>query len=365
MGHHTQQFFSEHETAAKILQAADRVSQFGMRAALYGASRIGGYDEQQAIHNVQRFEAGVGEIGQSITRRYNLSADEMMGFAVMAGGGACTLPFVSSAFRLTGIGLKASHKAITPLYQTGKRAAAYVAENAFTGPPIGSWRAQLGYIGEMPSIGVQSAVNSSEKQVFGSAKKSIQYKVELLQAQGLQEHHIIPQSLGDHELFELSGLDIQSRANKIFLPGEKNKLFYGESGRSPHWGRHDGKVFARFTKKMTNIVKEGKLEGWSQEQFLQAQGKIIFDERILLRTGQRRLNKNHRPGAYMFGGIAAGLGAVASFNDAEASTSPVLLFSISHQKRLVGGDVLYLPEQSAARVEVIKDEQSSLPSYFP
>ena len=48
---------------------------------------------------------------------------------------------------------------------------------------------------------------------------------------------------------------------------------------------------------MNDARDQGKVDGWTQEQYSQALDKIIKNERAALRTGDRILNKNHRTGA--------------------------------------------------------------------
>ena len=48
---------------------------------------------------------------------------------------------------------------------------------------------------------------------------------------------------------------------------------------------------------MNLSIRAGKLQGWTQEQYLQAMKQVILDERRLLKNGKRKLNKNARPGA--------------------------------------------------------------------
>jgi hypothetical protein len=49
---------------------------------------------------------------------------------------------------------------------------------------------------------------------------------------------------------------------------------------------------------MTQAEQAGKRNNWNQAQYRKALDKIVSDERKLLRSGERQLNKNARPGAY-------------------------------------------------------------------
>ena len=68
--------------------------------------------------------------------------------------------------------------------------------------------------------------------------------------------------------------------------------------RSIHEGRHAGRVNDNLAGRMTQVEKAGKRNNWNQAQYRKALDKIVSDERKLLRSGERQLNKNARPGAY-------------------------------------------------------------------
>ena len=113
---------------------------------------------------------------------------------------------------------------------------------------------------------------------------------------GFQDHHIVSDKNSltkNHELLELSGYDLQKRSNKIYLP----TLEYLNPTRSIHKGRHLNSVSESLSILMDQVVEFGKQQGWSKEQFRQALDGIIAQERHLLRTGERALNKNKRDDA--------------------------------------------------------------------
>lgn len=132
-----------------------------------------------------------------------------------------------------------------------------------------------------------------------SCTASINRKIKALKKQGFQDHHILSDkhpSTKNHPLLKLAGYDLQSRQNKIFLPNNKAALTYKK--RSIHQGRHASRVSENLATKMTQAQKLGKKNKWTQEQYRKALDKIVADERKLLRSGDRQLNKNARPGAY-------------------------------------------------------------------
>ncbi|MBN3733490.1 RHS repeat-associated core domain-containing protein [Burkholderia sp. Tr-20390] len=125
---------------------------------------------------------------------------------------------------------------------------------------------------------------------------SIQRKVSCLKAQGFQEHHIISDKNSqtkNHPLIALAGFDLQSQANKIYLPDDESL----HPTRSIHNGRHPNIVSTNLSRQMNDAVAIGKQQGWGQTQYDQALRGIIARERAELKAGNRMLNKNHRPWA--------------------------------------------------------------------
>jgi RHS repeat-associated protein len=127
-------------------------------------------------------------------------------------------------------------------------------------------------------------------------KASIERKVDCLKAQGFQEHHIISDKNAqtkNHPLIALAGFDLQSQANKIYLPDNENL----HPTRSIHNGRHPNVVSTNLARQMNDAVVLGRQQGWGQKQYDDALRGIIAKERIELKAGNRMLNKNHRPWA--------------------------------------------------------------------
>jgi RHS repeat-associated protein len=132
-----------------------------------------------------------------------------------------------------------------------------------------------------------------------SCSSSINKRINKLKKQGYQDHHILSDkhaSTKNHPLLKLAGFDLQSRQNKIFLPNKATAMADGR--RSIHEGRHAGRVNDNLAGRMTQAERAGKRNNWSQAQYRKALDKIVSDERKLLRSGERQLNKNARPGAY-------------------------------------------------------------------
>ncbi|UVW28437.1 AHH domain-containing protein [Massilia sp. H6] len=111
---------------------------------------------------------------------------------------------------------------------------------------------------------------------------------------GFQDHHIISDKNNltkNHELLSLSGADLQARSNKIFLP----KAPGSHPTRSLHDGRHTNAVSENLANQMDAVVEAGKRNGWTEQQYRKALDAITAQERALLKSGDRGLNKIARP----------------------------------------------------------------------
>ena len=112
----------------------------------------------------------------------------------------------------------------------------------------------------------------------------------------LQEHHTIPKGLKDNKLWSLSKTNCEEEFNKILLPTKKGAELY-KTKASIHEGRHLGKVTRELRDKMNEVVKEGELKNFTQEEYRKGLMDIIKEEKKLLETGRRALNKNKQPWA--------------------------------------------------------------------
>ena len=83
--------------------------------------------------------------------------------------------------------------------------------------------------------------------------------------------------------------------NKKFLPTVKGEELY-ETGMI-HQGAHLKSVRDYLKERMTEVLEEGKLKGYTQEQYRKELINIINEERELLEKGIRALNKNKQPHA--------------------------------------------------------------------
>ncbi len=108
-----------------------------------------------------------------------------------------------------------------------------------------------------------------------------------------QDHHIISDTnkhTQNHELWEKAGMNPQSKVNKIFLPTEPEH----HQTRSIHKGRHWDSISENLGGTMTRELNKGKIEKWSTDQYKEALHQILAEERQMLRSGERNLNKNNR-----------------------------------------------------------------------
>lgn len=147
--------------------------------------------------------------------------------------------------------------------------------------------------GKIPPPGPK--VKTSSSLATGTPSRTIKgFQISANQKiKGFQEHHIIPKGsklTKNHPLLKLAGFNLESRANKIFLP----TTLGGYKQRSPHSGGHYPQVSKNVARQMNTVLREGQKRGWSQQQYNQELRKIISDERQLLRSGHRAINKNKR-----------------------------------------------------------------------
>jgi hypothetical protein len=116
----------------------------------------------------------------------------------------------------------------------------------------------------------------------------------MLNARGFQDHHIASVSnkhIQNHQLFRLSGMSGEERANKIYLPDHASV----HESRSIHWKRHTDSYSAKVAERMNVVVNRGQAAGWSQQQYREGFQEVLSDLRQDLRAGNIGLNKHHRP----------------------------------------------------------------------
>tara|TARA_R110002072_G_scaffold47902_2_gene131246 strand:- start:782 stop:1510 length:729 start_codon:yes stop_codon:yes gene_type:complete len=111
--------------------------------------------------------------------------------------------------------------------------------------------------------------------------------------EGYQDHHIISDKnpmTKNHPLLKKAGFDLQSRANKIFLPTSEGI----HPRRSIHVGRHRSHLSRLMQRRMDKILRHGERIGANRAWHNRELRKMISKERQMLRGGYRTLNKNHR-----------------------------------------------------------------------
>lgn len=94
-------------------------------------------------------------------------------------------------------------------------------------------------------------------------------------------------------MLDLAGFDLESRANKIFLPTTESL----HPTRSIHLGRHTTVAIQEVQMKMDDILNFGKSLGWSRNEYQCTLRSMLSNSRQELRAGKIALNINMRPWA--------------------------------------------------------------------
>lgn len=113
---------------------------------------------------------------------------------------------------------------------------------------------------------------------------------------GFDDHHIISNKnkhTKDHELLRLTGLNINSRVNKIYLPNNASL----HASRSIHYKKHTDSYSQKVAEKMDKIVHKGKAAGYTQQQYKAETRQMLSEMRQEFRAGNIGLNKHLRPQA--------------------------------------------------------------------
>jgi A nuclease family of the HNH/ENDO VII superfamily with conserved AHH len=132
------------------------------------------------------------------------------------------------------------------------------------------------------------------KKDFGVDEADYRIQKGIVTIPETQDHHIIHQVLHGHDLIKEAEFDIDDLENRILLPTKKGAEIYEESKRTIHEGKHDGYARDYLKEKMDKVMKDSENMNWSQEKYRQEISKIIIEERKLLESGERALNKNYR-----------------------------------------------------------------------
>ncbi|PCI36121.1 MAG: hypothetical protein COB50_05145, partial [Thiotrichales bacterium] len=112
-----------------------------------------------------------------------------------------------------------------------------------------------------------------------------------------QAHHIIHFILQEHDVWGLAGINVNCKSNIILLPTKIGALLF-ETTRSIHDGKHDEKVTLELKKKMNDLIEKGAMKNFTQQQYKKKLEEIIDNERNLLKSGERILNKNTRESVF-------------------------------------------------------------------
>jgi len=109
-----------------------------------------------------------------------------------------------------------------------------------------------------------------------------------------QIHHIISPDnrwTKDHDLWDLAGVNPESRWNKMILP-DRFGVTLTKTERSLHDGRHLDSYSKELSEDMSRVLETGELQNFTQQQYRAELEKIMFAERKLLKDGVRKLYKD-------------------------------------------------------------------------
>jgi hypothetical protein len=115
----------------------------------------------------------------------------------------------------------------------------------------------------------------------------------------IQKHHVISDKndlTAKHDLWKLAGMHPTKDQRTMLLPTPEGAKI-STTSRSLHLGRQFKSVNEEIAEKMNEKVTQGGAEGWDQAQYRAALEGIMREERDLLKSGHRVLNKHHRPWA--------------------------------------------------------------------
>ncbi|RZJ94144.1 MAG: RHS repeat protein, partial [Hymenobacter sp.] len=105
---------------------------------------------------------------------------------------------------------------------------------------------------------------------------------------GFQLHHIVPRSLGNHEVFKLAQFNVDNISNTIYLP--KAREYHPTRSIHNGWNRYHKAYNERMLGNMDDLLEYGKAEGWTQKEFEQGLKELIAGERQELRQGKVKLH---------------------------------------------------------------------------
>lgn len=98
--------------------------------------------------------------------------------------------------------------------------------------------------------------------------------------QGYERHHIIPYEYRNHEIFQLSGMNINSSTGMVYLPVTElvhpSKAVYNNFKLN---GKPHAKYNALMGQKLDKLLELSKAEGWSIERIRKELLSLEYDTR--------------------------------------------------------------------------------------
>lgn len=136
---------------------------------------------------------------------------------------------------------------------------------------------------------IQPWARSQFRAMMKSAKQAEAKGVKVIKQVGWQEHHIIPKMkrFSEHPLVKRSGLNINSKLNKMSLPSKREL----DPLKTLHRGKPDEKALRRLMQELNDAESIAKRESWSQQRSLEEIKKIIAKESEGLNSGKFHLNQ--------------------------------------------------------------------------
>lgn len=109
--------------------------------------------------------------------------------------------------------------------------------------------------------------------------------------QGYERHHIIPYEYRNHEIFQLSGMNINSSTNMVYLP--VTELVHPSKAVHNNFqlnGKPHAKHNALIGQKLDKLLELSKAEGWSIERIRKELLSLEYETRQKLNNAR---SKNH------------------------------------------------------------------------
>jgi hypothetical protein len=103
--------------------------------------------------------------------------------------------------------------------------------------------------------------------VFGLKRGNESYPSWMPTKQGYERHHIIPYEHRNHEIFKVTGMNVNNATNMVYLPVKES---IHPTKAVHHEFKLNGKPHAEYNalmgRELDNLLERSKAEGWTTEQ---------------------------------------------------------------------------------------------------